>query len=143
MFIRNYPKTKTEPGQLRASAHTDYGTMTILLQDHTGGLQVQHRNEEEEIWMDATPLPGTLVVNLGDLMARWTNDKWVSTLHRVVEPTGVALQRRQSIAYFQNINADTLVECIPTCTSDKNPPKYAPIVAFDHLLSKHNASLNM
>ena len=88
-------------------------------------------------------LPGAYVINIGDLMARWTNDKWVSTLHRVVTPPLDAGRpcRRQSMAFFHNINPDYVVSCIPACTSASTPPKYPPIVAFDHLMEKHLASL--
>lgn len=140
----NYPALpKPLPaGQVRAGAHTDYGSITILLQDAVGGLQVKNRNDE---WVDATPMSGAYVINLGDLMARWTNDRWVSTLHRVVQPpqaVNLPPKRRQSIAFFHNINPDFLVEAIPTCTSKDNPPKYEPIKAWDLLIQKHSASTN-
>ncbi len=125
-----------------SSPLSDYGSITILLQDSVGGLQVKNRNDE---WVDATPVSGTYVINLGDLMARWTNDRWVSTLHRVVQPpTAVNLppKRRQSIAFFHNINPDFVVEAIPTCTSTTNPPKHSPIKAWDLLIQKHSASTN-
>jgi len=129
------------PGQIRAGAHTDYGSLTILRQDGTGGLQVLNKQEQ---WQDVVPTPGTFVINLGDLMSRWTNGKWVSTLHRVVNPPdcqeGAAVGGRQSMAFFHNINADHVVECIPTCTSTDNPPKYPPITAFEHLMQKHLAA---
>lgn len=132
----NYPASETEPepGQQRAGAHTDYGSVTILLQDKVGGLQVQAKDGS---WQDVPYTPGSFVINLGDLMERWTNDRWVSTLHRVV-PTK---PRRQSIAFFQNINADHMVTCIPTCQSPDSPPKYEPIAAWDHLMEKHTASV--
>ena len=141
----NYPAQDKPPlpGQVRAGAHTDYGTLTILLQDGTGGLQVKHGEKGE--WHHAPYTPGTFLVNIGDLMQRWTNDKWVSTVHRVVNPVGqedITTARRQSIAFFQNIDPDHLVSCIPSCTSPTNPPKYADILAWDHLMSKHNAAVN-
>ena len=94
-------------------------------------------------WVDVAHIPDAYVINLGDLMSRWTNDKWVSTLHRVVPPPMDAGRscRRQSMAFFHNINADHVVECIPTCKSADNPAKYAPITAFDHLMEKHLASI--
>jgi isopenicillin N synthase-like dioxygenase len=84
--IRNYPAqtTKPLPGQLRAGAHSDYGSLTILAaEDKPGGLQVCNATGD---WVDVPVIPGCFIVNLGDLMARWTNDAWVSTLHRVVNP---------------------------------------------------------
>lgn len=141
--FRNYPDLEVppEPGQIRASAHTDYGTVTILKPDDApGGLQVLGKDGE---WHDVPNIPGAYVINLGDLMARWTNGRWVSTLHRVVNPPLDLSRscRRQSVAFFHNINADTIVECIETCKSADNPPKYPPIKAFDFLLEKHLASI--
>ena len=77
-------------------------------------------------------------------MQRWTNDMWVSTLHRVVNPIGeeeLCKRRRQSIAFFQNINADYNVSCIPSCASAENPARYPDIKAWDHLMEKHLASV--
>lgn len=140
---RNYPELDKAPlpGQMRASAHTDYGTLTILKPDDApGGLQVLPKDED---WMDVPYIPDAYVINLGDLMARWTNDKWISTSHRVVTPpvNPGRPTRRQSIAFFHNINPDHVVTCISTCTGPKNPPKYPPIAAFDLLMQKHLASL--
>ncbi len=131
----NYPELdkKPEEGQIRAGAHTDYGSLTILLQDKVGGLQVLSRKGE---WCDAPYVAGSYIINLGDLMSRWTNDRWVSTLHRVLPRQ----PRRQSIAFFHNINADHEVTCIPTCLAPGEKPKYAPIKAWDHLMEKHLGS---
>lgn len=135
----SYPEQNPAPpaGQIRAGQHTDYGTITILKQDDVGGLQVR-RDGSSTPWVDVPYMPDAFVVNLGDLMPRWTNDKWVSTLHRVV--TTSSNRRRQSVAFFHNIDHDHLVECIPTCTSPSNPPKYKPILFWDHLMEKHMAS---
>ena len=99
------PGGAPEPGQLRAGAHTDYGCMTILrTEDAPGGLQVQTRAGE---WLDVHPVPGSFVVNLGDMMARWTNDRWPATLHRVaVPPADAAGGRRQTIVFFHDPRAD-------------------------------------
>ncbi|MGH9132710.1 MAG: isopenicillin N synthase family dioxygenase [Ilumatobacteraceae bacterium] len=85
MRLAHYPALDRAPipGQLRAGAHTDYGTLTILAIDDEPGLQVQAVSGE---WVDVHPVDGGLVVNLGDLMQRWTNDRWRSTMHRVVVP---------------------------------------------------------
>jgi isopenicillin N synthase-like dioxygenase len=123
-------------GQLGASAHTDYGTLTVLLADTTQrGLQVQGPDGE---WLDATPLPGSLVVNLGDAMARWTNDRWRSTMHRVVVPA----RRRQSIAFFHNANWDAVIDCIPSCLQPGERPTYPPIAAGPHLMQKFRSTVN-
>lgn len=137
MRALNYPpRGEVLAGQFGASAHTDYGTLTILLADPTqGGLQVEGLNGE---WHDVQPAAGALVVNLGDAMARWTNDQWRSTMHRVQVPAG----RRQSIAFFHNANWDALIECLPTCLADGEQPKYAPIEAGPHLMQKFQSTVN-
>jgi isopenicillin N synthase-like dioxygenase len=137
MRALNYPpQERTLDGQLGASAHTDYGTLTILMADTTQrGLQVQAADGE---WMDAVPVPGSLVVNLGDAMARWTNERWRSTMHRVVVPE----RRRQSIAFFHNANWDASITCLPTCLGDGEQPKYPPIEAGPHLMHKFRSTVN-
>lgn len=140
MRALNYPPA-TDMGdllddQLGASAHTDYGTLTILLADHTQrGLQVQGA---DGAWADVVPEPGALVVNLGDAMARWTNDRWRSTMHRVVVPE----RRRQSIAFFHNANWDARIECLPTCLRPGDTARYAPIEAGPHLMHKFRSTVN-
>ena len=71
------------PGQLRAGAHSDCGSLILAAEDRPGGLQVHNAAGE---WMDVPVVPNCFIINLGDLMARWTNNAWVSTLHRVVNP---------------------------------------------------------
>lgn len=123
-------------GQLRAGAHTDYGSLTLV---HTetapGGLQVLGVDGE---WIDVPVVPGGFVVNLGDLMAEWTNDLWRSTLHRVVvpEPADWERSRRLSIVYFHEPDHDCVVSPLPTCVSDDRPARHAPITAGDHLAMK-------
>lgn len=136
--VRNYPAPDVapEPGQLRAGAHSDYGSLTILkTEDRPGGLQVLGKDGE---WLDVPHLPGCFVVNIGDMLARWTNDRWVSTLHRVVNPPqAVAAQsRRQSIVFFQNPNYDAVVSCLPSCTDATHPPKYPITTSGGHLREK-------
>jgi len=143
MRTLNYPHQteKPIPGQIRASEHTDYGTLTILYQqDAIGGLQVKRRNGD---WEDVKAKEGTFVINIGDLMARWTNDEWVSTLHRVVNPPvdSKGDTRRQSMVFFHNLNNDAVVQCIETCCSETRPPKYEPVLAGQYLLSKHAATV--
>ena len=133
----NYPRPRAvAAGQLGAGAHTDYGTLTILLADpDQPGLQVQDNNGE---WQPVDAPPGSLVVNLGDAMARWTNDRWRSTMHRVVVPAA----RRQSIAFFHNANWDAVIECLPSCQSVDDPPRYAPIAAGPYLMGKFRSTVN-
>ena len=133
--LRNYPAQPVAPmpGQLRAGAHSDYGSLTILAaEDRPGGLQVRNTAGE---WVDVPVVPDCFIVNLGDLMARWTNDHWVSTLHRVVNPPAEAgpESRRLSLVFFHNPNYDTHVACIPTCLQPGETPKYAPTTSGEHL----------
>jgi len=138
MRVVNYPQPEgeIEPGQLRAGAHTDYGCMTILrTEDAPGGLQVQARGGE---WLDVFAVPGSFVVNLGDMMARWTNDRWAATLHRVVVPPAdrAAGSRRQTIVFFHDPRADAIIDCIPNCADADNPPRYEPVTALECVRSK-------
>lgn len=140
----NYPELTQPPlpGQLRAGAHTDYGTITILRQEQRpGGLQVQG---PDGTWIDVPETPGSYVVNLGDAMARWTNDRWKSTLHRVLTPPAATSAgtptRRQSIAYFHNANWEAIIECLPSCLTDGESPKYPPIAAGPHLMQKFQST---
>ena len=124
--IMHYPVPETPPlpGQLRAGAHTDLSMMTLLYADNTkGGLQVRRRSGE---WVDAPPLQNAFAVNLGDLMMRWTNDRWVSTPHRVVNPPDVVNSRRLSVGMFFLPNYDAEVVCLPSCLAPGASPKYEP-----------------
>lgn len=140
MRALNYPglsdsAVPVHDGQLGASAHTDYGTLTILETDpEQPGLQVRSGSD----WVDVQPLPGDLVVNLGDAMERWTNDRWKSTLHRVTIPRG----RRQSIAFFHNANWDAVIECLPSCLGEGESPRHSPIAAGPHLMQKFRSTVN-
>jgi isopenicillin N synthase-like dioxygenase len=123
------------PGQLRMGAHTDYGACTILLADDVEGLEILG---PDGAWHGVRPAPGTFVVNVGDLLAQWTNDRWRSTLHRVVPPPPAERgpARRRSVAFFHEANHDAVVECLPTCVSAGNPARYAPVRAGEHLMAK-------
>ena len=133
----HYPVVRQhEPGQLRAGEHTDFGSLTILaFNDAPGGLQVRMPDES---WFDVRAQPGQLVVNIGDMMARWTNDRWKSTIHRVVNPaqSSAQIHHRQSIGYFLHPNFDTEVACLESCQGPNNPPRYAPIMAGEHMREK-------
>jgi isopenicillin N synthase-like dioxygenase len=109
-------------------AHTDHECFTILRQDDDiQALQVRNRGGE---WIDAPPLPGSYVVNIGDLMARWTNGAFASTHHRVANLSG---RSRYSIPCFIGPNADTLVDALPSCISPGAPPKYQPVRAGEYI----------
>jgi isopenicillin N synthase-like dioxygenase len=137
--INHYSREAGEPdpveGQMRMGAHTDYGIVTVLYADAVQGLQIIGSDGK---WNDVVPLPGALLVNLGDLLAEWTNDRWRSTLHRVVPPprNATGSVRRRSAAFFHDGNHDALVECLLTCVSETNPAKYPPVLAGDHLMAK-------
>ncbi len=138
----NYPEQDSapEPGQLRAGAHTDYGSLTILLpQAGSGGLQIK---APDGSWRDVPPVPGAFVINIGDLMALWTNDRWVSTLHRVVNPESEgARARRQSFAFFHQPNWDQEIACLPTCLAPGDTPKYEPVRSGPYLMSKFKSTV--
>lgn len=139
MSTHHYPALREPPlpGQLRTGAHTDYGALTILaMTNANGGLEVEY----EGTWMPVSPPDGALVVNLGDMMQRWTNSKWVSTMHRVTTPENLndAMSRRISIGYFMHPNYDAQIECLPSCEGDG--AKFPPITAGDHIRQKIEAS---
>jgi isopenicillin N synthase-like dioxygenase len=142
--LLNYPALDEapEPGQLRAGAHTDYGTVTVLLAERPEGLEVLVPSPAGDQWTAVPAVAGSLIVNLGDAMARWTNDRWRSTMHRVVTPSPeiAATSRRQSIAFFHNANWDAVIECIPSCVAEGESPRYAPVTAGDHLMSKFRST---
>ena len=134
----SYPdiKSEVEAGQMRASAHTDYGSMTIVRPDSAlGGLQVRNQSGE---WVEVPYVEDGFVVNIGDLMMLWTNDRWISTLHRVVNPPleSESDNRRQSLVFFHQPNYDALITCLPGCLAEGEQPRHAPVTSGDHLLSK-------
>jgi isopenicillin N synthase-like dioxygenase len=117
------------PNQLGAGAHTDWGAITMLWQDDVGGLEVKGAGDD---WIRATPIPGTFVVNLGDMIRRWTNDTYRSTLHRVVGGTGN--RDRYSIATFFDPRHDYRVVCVPTCLTANAEPIYPPCTVGEHIM---------
>jgi isopenicillin N synthase-like dioxygenase len=113
-------------------AHTDYGIVTVLWADQVAGLQVLGH---DGAWNDVMPADGALLVNLGDLMARWTNERWMSTVHRVKPPiVDGTIRRRRSAAYFHDGNIDAVVATLHTCVGDGSP--YEPITVGEHLRAK-------
>ncbi len=132
--LLHYPPQPAQaaPGQIGCGAHTDWGALTLLAQDDAGGLQVQ---TPDGAWIDATPMPDTFVVNVGDMTQRWTNDRWRSTLHRVINQHSG--RDRYSIAYFFDLDAQARIEPLPSCVSAQHPARYAPITAGEHLVEMY------
>ncbi|KAJ4479312.1 hypothetical protein J3R30DRAFT_2744888 [Lentinula aciculospora] len=139
--LLSYPPVKRVfldgKGQARAGAHSDYGTLTLLFQDSVGGLEVM--DPQTGVFVPATPIPGTIVINVGDLLARWSNDVLRSTLHRVVAPakmissTETITPVRQSIAFFSNPNFDTVIECLPNCGKEA---RYPPVNTENYIVGR-------
>jgi len=129
MRLNFYPAMTTPPqaGQLRAGDHTDYGLLTILNGENVpGGLQVRTRQGD---WIDVETRSASFVVNIGDLLMRWTNDRWVSNTHRVANPPpGTVSAKRLSIAFFHHPNYDALVDCV----APPGEAKYPPVLSGDY-----------
>lgn len=122
--------------QIGAGAHTDFGCLTILAQDMNGGLQVKNA---AGTWIDAPPLADAFVINIGDMMARWTNDLFASTQHRVVNVSG---KERYSIPFFFDPNYMARVEALPSCVGPGRPAKFKPTTSGQHLLDMINATFD-
>lgn len=134
------PTSAPQPGQLRAGAHSDYGTLTLLFQDEMGGLEVLTAAGD---WIAAPTIPGAVLVNTGDLTERWSNGVFRSTKHRVGLPQGEpgsVLNHRYSIAFFCEPDPEAVITCLPTCQGPDNPPQYPPITAGDYLMSRLQAT---
>ncbi len=132
----HYPEVRGDPGaSLRAGAHSDYGTFTILRTDLVPGLQIE---DADGTWVDIEPNPDMFVVNLGDSIAQWTNDRWRSTLHRV---TAQDSRARQSFAFFHMANWDAEISCLPTCLAPGESPRHEPVLAGPWLMQKFQSTV--
>ncbi|KAL5697543.1 hypothetical protein ACHQM5_028675 [Ranunculus cassubicifolius] len=124
----------TEKGIYGAGAHSDFGFITLLATDDVWGLQIcKDKDANPQVWEYVPPQKGEFIINLGDLLERWSNGIFRSTVHRVLGCT----QERYSIAYFVNPNHDCLVECLPTCKSETNPPKFPPVKCSTYLRQRY------
>ena len=110
--------------------HTDYGLITLLATDGVAGLEVQPVGGE---WTMVEAPARSLIVNLGDMLARWTNDRYVSTPHRVSAPVA---SDRFSVPFFVNPDRETTVSCLPACVTAERPCRYEPVTASDFLAQR-------
>lgn len=126
--VLRYPPQigKVSLEEIGIGAHTDYGFLTVLSQDAVGGLQVRNRAGE---WVTAPPVEGTFIVNIGDLVQTLTNDRYTSTMHRVINTSGL---ERYSIPFFIDLDFDAVVEPVPTCVSETSPAKYETYTCGKH-----------
>ena len=130
--LLHYPSQGPTPpeDEFGAAPHTDYGFITFLLQDEVGGLEVGRKNRS---WLPATPVPGTFVVNVGDMLSRWTNGRWQSTPHRVRNLSAID---RYSVAYFFDPALSTTIACLPTCVNPGSPSKFEPVRYGDYVTER-------
>lgn len=120
------------------SEHTDFGIVTILWADQVRGLQVLGADGS---WNDVHPADGALLINLGDITAHLTNERWMSTLHRVKPPViDGTIERRRSVAFFHDGNVDTVISTLPSCVDDDHPDLFEPITIADHIAAKLRGS---
>lgn len=122
-------------GKVGAGAHTDHECFTILCPDDVQALQVRNGHGE---WLFVPRIPGAFVINIGDLLSRWSNDRFVSTMHRVLNVTGL---ERYSIPFFVGPNHDATIEVLPSCIDEEHPSRYEPVVAGDYVMRNILSSL--
>jgi isopenicillin N synthase-like dioxygenase len=138
MRLLHYPSIQAngdlEETIVRGSVHTDFGTITLLTQDSVGGLRAQKLNGE---WVNVPPVANSVVVNIGDMLQRWSNDTLRATPHQVVQllqqGNTCVIPERYSIAFFCNANKDVMLECLEQCKSEERPARFPPIKAHDYL----------
>lgn len=116
--------------QYGAAPHTDYGFITFLAQDGLGGLEVRTRDGH---WIPAPPIAHTFVVNVADMLARWSNDRWLSTPHRVRNVSG---RDRYSVPFFWDTGLDSEIACLPTCCGPGDPPRHEPVRYGDYVIAR-------
>jgi isopenicillin N synthase-like dioxygenase len=131
-FLRllHYPTQRKEEALFGAAPHTDYGFITLLAQDSVGGLEVKNKAGE---WVPAPPIPDSFVMNVGDILARWSNDRFLSTPHRVINLSG---RERYSQPFFFDPSMDAMIEAPSACVLEGSAPKYQPVVYGDYLMER-------
>ncbi|KAJ5680988.1 hypothetical protein N7536_012127 [Penicillium majusculum] len=132
--LLHYPPQEVDTSGLERGigAHTDFGAITMLLQDDTGGLQVWNNLSSE--WVDVTPVPGAYVVNLGNMMMRWTNNRYLSNLHRVINTSG---KERFSVPFFFSGNPNYTIRCLPGCEDAGEGARYPPITVHEWMVGRY------
>lgn len=146
--LLHYPSIAAEQlrnnARSRINAHSDFGTLTLLFQDNVGGLEVEDPHQQG-VFRAAPPVEDAVLVNIGDLMARWSNDRWRSTVHRVGLPPVFSQGKsvsdgqdeivpdRYSIPFFATANMDAVIEALPGCWDEKRPKKYEPVTAWGYV----------
>jgi isopenicillin N synthase-like dioxygenase len=133
-FLHYPPQEITEDNTFGQAPHTDNSFMTALARTDVPGLAVRLPSGE---WFAPPIVPGTFLINLGNIMRRWSNDRFLSTPHGVLNESGTD---RYSIAYFHSPNPDSAIECVPTCTAADNPPRYPPAIYRDLVLEFYRAN---
>ncbi|HKA61459.1 MAG TPA: 2-oxoglutarate and iron-dependent oxygenase domain-containing protein [Methylomirabilota bacterium] len=134
--LTHYPPVPAEPNQFGIAPHTDSNFMTFLAQSEVPGLQVRM---PDGTWVDVPYVPGSFAVNSGDMMQRWTNNRFKSTPHRALPPVG---RPRYAIPYFMGPHLDTDIACLPTCQGPGNPARYPPISYAEYLDWWYDANYN-
>lgn len=134
--LSHYPPAQPGENQFGIAPHSDSGFLTFLPQSAVPGLQVRMPDGS---WVDVPDLPGSIAVNSGDTLRRWSNGRFKSTPHRALPPT---LEHRYAIPFFFGPNLDTVIECLPTCTSADSPPQWPPITYEDWMLYWYDVNYN-
>ena len=132
--LSHYPPVPADANQFGIAPHTDANFLTFLAQTEIPGLQVR---TPTGAWIDVPYVPDSFAVNSGDMMKRWTNERFKSTPHRALPPVG---RHRYAIPYFLGPHVDTVIDCLPTCTGPDRPPTYPPITYADYLLWWYDAN---
>jgi len=142
VMLLHYPPI-TEPllpGQLRSGAHTDFGTMTLLV--HRGSAEGLEIQRPDGTWLHAPSIPGAAIVNVGDLLTRWTNGQLRSVLHRVVPPEGEAAQRsRYSATLLYEPKHEVVISCLEPCRGPTQPALYSPITVGERLEERRRENM--